>query len=103
MSKKRLSLQSILDEERAELREGSDRDLLEKKTSSEAAAETTAKESKADFVRLSITISPADFDRLQTESLNRRKDRQTYTFSHLMRLALAEWLDKIENSRKEGE
>ena len=94
MSKKRLSLQSILDEERTE---GSDRSSGRRSTKKRVEETQEPERDKSDFIRLSITISPEDFERLQTESMNRRRDRETYTFSHLARLALGEWLDKIEN------
>lgn len=104
MSKKRLSLQSILDEERADLRERSEDQETNSNTSRPEAQDTEAsRESKADFVRLSITIPPEDFDRLQAESLRRRRGRETYTFSHIVRLALTDWLDRIEAERESEE
>ena len=101
MSKKRLSLQSILDEERSS--EGTGRTGGRKNTKAKADESLETERDKSEFIRLSITISPEDFERLQAESMRRRRARETYTFSHLARLALGEWLDKIEtNKGKKG-
>ena len=100
MSKKRLSLQSILDEERAE---GSGRRAsASSKSKKEPEGDPETGRDKSDFIRLSITISPEDFERLQAESMRRRRNRETYTFSHLARIAFAEWLDKLEGKAKKG-
>lgn len=101
MSKKRLSLQSILDEERAE--QGSTRRAsTSSKSKKEPEVDPDQGRDKSDFIRLSITISPEDFERLQAESMRRRRQRETYTFSHLARIALGEWLDKLESKTKKG-
>ena len=103
MSKKRLSLQSILEEERSQTSES---EASTPKSTRKSSSRTKAppppplKEDKSDFIRLSITISPEDFERLQAESMTRRRERETYTFSHLARIALGEWLDKIERDRE---
>ena len=100
MSKKRLSLQSILDEERSE---STGRTSGRKSTKNTPNESTDSERDKSEFIRLSITISPEDFERLQAESMRRRRARETYTFSHLARLALGEWLDKLEvNKGKTG-
>ena len=99
MSKKRLSLQSILEEERELSSESS---TPKKSSSSKKSSEATEKEDKSDFIRLSITISPEDFERLQQESMLRRREKLTYTFSHLARAALSDWLDKVEKKRLKG-
>ena len=101
MSKKRLSLQSILDEERAE-QGGSRRSSASSKAKKEKDLDLDQGRDKSDFIRLSITISPEDFERLQAESMRRRRQRDTYTFSHLARIALGEWLDKLEGKTKKG-
>ena len=100
MSKKRLSLQSILEEEREQASEVSSSRRNTSKTKQDDSSQ--AREDKSDFIRLSITISPEDFERLQTESMLRRRERATYTFSHLARIALGEWLDKVEKKRAKG-
>ena len=100
MSKKRLSLQSILEEEREQASDVQSSSPSTQKVKEEDPA--SSREDKSDFIRLSITISPEDFERLQTESMLRRRERSTYTFSHLARIALAEWLDKVEKKRSKG-
>ena len=103
MSKKRLSLQSILDEERNQSEERVETAAKpSRKSSSRTKPPPTPapKDDKSDFIRLSITISPDDFERLQAESMTRRRERETYTFSHLARIAIGEWLDKIERDRE---
>ncbi|MAD60865.1 MAG: hypothetical protein CMH49_05005 [Myxococcales bacterium] len=99
MSKKRLSLQSILDEERSE-QGGNRRTSASSKAKKEQELDLDQGRDKSDFIRLSITISPEDFERLQDESMRRRRQRETYTFSHLARIALGEWLDKLEGKAK---
>ena len=100
MSKKRLSLQSILDEERSD---STGRTSGRKNTKNIPNESTDSERDKSEFIRLSITLSPEDFERLQAESMRRRRARETYTFSHLARLALGEWLDKLEaNKGKTG-
>lgn len=103
MSKKRLSLQSILEEERSqseELEETPVNQGSSKPKSRVKAPPPPSKDDKSDFIRLSITISPEDFERLQSESMLRRRERETYTFSHIARIALGEWLDKVERDRE---
>ena len=60
-----------------------------------AAAE---KESKADYVRLSITLPPELFERLQMVSIQRRRRKEAYTFCHLVREAIHEWIDEAEEN-----
>ena len=100
MSKKRLSLQSILDEERAEQGGSRRTSSSSKATKKDQDLDPDQGRDKSDFIRLSITISPEDFERLQAESMSRRRQGETYTFSHLARIALGEWLDKLEGKAK---
>ena len=55
-----------------------------------------SKESKADYVRLSVTLPPDLFDRLQMVSIKRRRQKESYTFCHLVREAIQEWIDQAE-------
>jgi len=50
------------------------------------------KSKKSDYIRLSITVPPDMFERLQAISLKRRREKQPYTFCHLARQAMLEWL-----------
>lgn len=54
------------------------------------------RESKADYVRLSVTLPPELFDRLQMVSIQRRRRKESYTFCHLVREAIQEWIDEAE-------
>jgi hypothetical protein len=54
------------------------------------------KENKSDYVRLSVTLPPDVFDRLQMISINRRRRKESYTFCHLVREAVQEWIDQAE-------
>jgi hypothetical protein len=54
------------------------------------------KENKSDYVRLSVTLPPDIFDRLQMISINRRRRKEPYTFCHLVREAVQEWIDQAE-------
>jgi hypothetical protein len=54
---------------------------------------------KSDYLHLSITVSPELFERLQARSAQLRRERQPYTLSHLARLALTEWLDRLESEK----
>ena len=58
------------------------------------------KPSKSDYIRLSITVPPDMFERLQAISLERRRAKQAYTFCHLARQAMLEWLDQQEEGSK---
>lgn len=58
------------------------------------------KPNKADYIRLSITVPPDMFERLQAVSLERRRAKEPYTFCHLARQAMLEWLDRIEEEQK---
>ena len=106
MSKKRLSLQSILEEERSQSEQEAPQATKGRAKKSGTRSKKVpeepvdTREDKSDFIRLSITISPDDFERLQSESMTRRRERKTYTFSHLARIALGEWLSKIERERE---
>ncbi len=59
-----------------------------------AVAAEPPKPQKSDYIRLSITVPPDMFERLQAISLKRRREKQPYTFCHLARQAMLEWLDQ---------
>ena len=89
--KKRLSFADILEEEREDF----ERSTPSNSTDGRPPAESS-KKTKSDYVRLSITLAPNDFERLQQISLNRRRAKKTYTFCHLAREAITAWLDRQE-------
>ena len=70
-----------------------------KGTSTEAPSALGSKRTpKADFVKMTITVSPEDFDRLEDISRSRRRARRQpgfekvpFTLSDLIREALAVW------------
>jgi hypothetical protein len=108
---KRLSLLDILEEERgastpspatppaqapAQGAEPPTGDLPEEPPSAPSAPKRRAA-TKSDYLHLSITVSPELFERLQARSAQLRRERQPYTLSHLTRLALTEWLDRLES------
>ena len=62
----------------------------------EPPAPEDVKRSKTDYIRLTITLPPEVFDQIQDLSIKRRKAKQPYTFCHLAREAIVEWLDRIE-------
>lgn len=47
---------------------------------------------KSDFVKMSITVEPELFDAVQTLSLQRRKQKEEFTFSAIIRDALKLYL-----------
>jgi hypothetical protein len=49
---------------------------------------------KSDFVKMSITVEPDLFDSVQTLSLQRRKQKQEFTFSAIIRDALKLYLQQ---------
>lgn len=49
---------------------------------------------KSDFVKMSITVEPELFEAIQTVSRARRKQKQEFTFSAIIRDALKQYLPK---------
>ena len=49
---------------------------------------------KSDFVKMSITVEPELFEAVQTLSLQRRKHKEEFTFSAIIRDALKAYLPK---------
>lgn len=47
---------------------------------------------KSDFVKMSITVEPELFEEVQTLSRTRRKQKQEFTFSAIVRDALKQYL-----------
>jgi hypothetical protein len=47
---------------------------------------------KSDFVKMSVTVPPEMFEQLQDLSRTRRRAKEPYTMSDLVRDALASWL-----------
>jgi hypothetical protein len=47
---------------------------------------------KSDFVKMSITVDPELFEELQNLSRSRRKQKQEFTFSGIVRDALKQYL-----------
>ena len=115
MSKKRLSLLDIFEEEREGAREepreepptaapapeqppAPPRDARpEEEPEAPIAKQGRRAATKSDYLHLSITVPPDLFERLQARSNLLRRARQPYTLSHLTREALAEWLDRVES------
>jgi len=98
MSRRRPSLMDILEEE-----QGSPE--LERSPAPAPQPEppppvVAPKPNKADYIRLSITVPPDMFERLQAVSLQRRRNKEPYTFCHLARQAMLEWLDRLEEDSK---
>lgn len=91
--KKRLSFADILEEER-----GNFENSPPSTSTDETPPVEPSKKTKSDYVRLSITLAPDDFERLQQISLNRRRAKKTYTFCHLAREAITAWLDQQEEA-----
>jgi hypothetical protein len=48
--------------------------------------------SKSDFVKLSVTVPPEMFEALQKLSMSRRQAKQPYMMSDLIREAVRSWL-----------
>ena len=117
MSKKRLSMLDIFNEEREGAREEPPRAeppraepppeppaapaplnaQPEEEPEAPAAKRGGRAATKSDYLHLSITVPPDLFERLQARSNLLRRARQPYTLSHLTREALAEWLDRVES------
>ncbi len=49
---------------------------------------------KSDFVKMSITVEPELFEAIQVVSKTRRKQKQEFTFSAIIRDALKQYLPK---------
>lgn len=101
MSRRRPSLMDILEEEHdAALQPVSPPEKKElptlETTSAFEVEPASEKFNKADYIRLSITVPPDMFERIQHISLQRRREKQPYTFCHLARQAILEWLDQQE-------
>jgi hypothetical protein len=47
---------------------------------------------KSDFIKMSVTVPPEMFEQLQDLSRSRRRAKEPYTMSDLVRDALAGWL-----------
>lgn len=47
---------------------------------------------KADFIKMSVTVEPELFDAVQNLSIERRKLKQEFTFSAIVRDALKQYL-----------
>ena len=88
--KKRLSMGDILQEERQSLRNSAP-STSSQETSQEESSRRPAK--KSDYIRLSITVPPELFDQLQQLSMERRRNKEPYTFCHIVREALEDWFE----------
>ena len=88
--KKRLSMGDILQEERQSLRNNAP-STSSQETSQEEPSRRPAK--KSDYIRLSITVPPELFDQLQQLSMERRRNKEPYTFCHIVREALEDWFE----------
>lgn len=51
---------------------------------------------KSDFIKMSVTVPPEMFEQLQDLSRTRRRAKEPYTMSDLVRDALAGWLPKAD-------
>ena len=52
---------------------------------------------KSDFVKMSVTVPPDMFEQLQDLSRTRRRAKEPYTMSDLVRDALVQWLPDPES------
>ena len=52
---------------------------------------------KSDFIKMSVTVPPEMFEQLQDLSRTRRRAKEPYTMSDLVRDALAGWLPKADS------
>ena len=52
---------------------------------------------KSDFVKMSVTVPPDMFEQLQDLSRSRRRAKEPYTMSDLVRDALVQWLPEQES------
>ncbi len=59
-----------------------------------AAAISEKRNPKSDFVKMSITVEPELFEAIQAVSRGRRKQKQEFTFSAIIRDALKQYLPK---------
>ena len=103
MSRRRPSMSEILAEERAELELPkapvvSAQPAHPSQELQKEPATSTKRADKSDYVRLSVTLPPELFERLQSLSLTKRRAKEPYTFCHLARQAIAEWLDQQEQT-----
>ena len=111
MSRKKLSIHDVLSEDRTQYTESeTPRKKKEAPTQSKSkikkekepvasvspSSPLPSKESKADYVRLSVTLPPDLFDRLQMLSIARRRRKEPYTFCHLVREAIQDWIEHAE-------
>ena len=124
MSRKKLSIHDVLNEDRTQLNESEPESIIDssqtqvddsqsspskkkrkrgrppkKVTPKKSSSDTliTTKENKSDYVRLSVTLPPELFDRLQMISIKRRRRKEAYTFCHLVREAIQAWIDQAED------
>ena len=58
------------------------------------AAAPEKRNTKSDFVKMSITVEPELFDAVQTLSLQRRRQKEEFTFSAIIRDALKLYLQQ---------
>ena len=54
---------------------------------------------KSDFIKMSVTVPPEMFDALQDLSRARRRAKEPYTMSDLVREAVGHWLESTPESR----
>lgn len=59
-----------------------------------AASASEKRNPKSDFVKMSITVEPELFEAVQSLSKTRRKQKQEFTFSAIIRDALKQYLPK---------
>ena len=52
---------------------------------------------KSDFVKMSVTVPPEMFEQLQDLSRTRRRAKEPYTMSDLVRDALVQWLPEQDS------
>ena len=54
---------------------------------------------KSDFIKMSVTVPPEMFDALQDLSRARRRAKEPYTMSDLVREAVGQWLESTPESK----
>jgi hypothetical protein len=54
---------------------------------------------KSDFIKMSVTVPPDMFDALQDISRARRRAKQPYTMSDLVREAVGHWLESTPETK----
>lgn len=64
---------------------------------SEPAPKAEKRFPKSDFVKMSVTVPPDMFEQLQDLSRARRRAKEPYTMSDLVRDALVQWLPDQES------